>query len=296
MLPDSNVTDFCDNEWHLQKPVQTVSNLRIIPTGPLSPGKKRDIAAAEAKGDILAFIDDDAYPSKDWLKAAVRHFQDPEVAAVGGPAVTPDSDKFLAKASGLVYSSLIVSGRFNYRYLPRPIREVDDYPSCNFLIRKSVFLAAGGFNTDFWPGEDTKLCLEVTKRMHKKIIYDPQVLVQHHRRRLFLPHLKQVASYALHRGYFVKRFPQTSRKLTYFIPSLFLVWVTSGALAVLLSPQARQTYSLSLSFYILTVLFFSFKAGLPSAVPVFAGIIMTHLVYGFSFIKGLFSGSLRDAG
>jgi len=270
-------------------------DLMIIPTGPVSPGKKRDIAAAEAKGDILAFIDDDAYPHRDWLKAAVSHFLDPEVAAVGGPGVTPEDDSFLAKASGMVYSSPLVSGRFNYRYLPKSQTEVDDYPSCNFLIRKSVFLAAGGFNTDFWPGEDTKLCLEVAKRMHKKIIYDPQVLVFHHRRPLFLPHLRQIGSYALHRGFFVKRFPQTSRKPVFFIPSLFFAWVIFGALAALLSPQARQVYLFSLLFYILTVLIFSTRRGILSAMPVFAGIILTHFVYGFNFICGLFSGRLKDA-
>src|SRR5436190_22981562 len=41
--------------------------LRIIPTGKVTrPAEKRDIGAKEAKGNIIAFIDDDAYPPKEW--------------------------------------------------------------------------------------------------------------------------------------------------------------------------------------------------------------------------------------
>ena len=110
-----------------------------------------------AKGEILAFLDDDAYPVKDWLKNAVKNFSDPQVAAVGGPAVTPEEDSDLQKTSGLIYSSVLVSGNFTYRYIPGKRQEVEDYPSCNFLVRKSVMQELGGFNTNFWPGEDTKL-------------------------------------------------------------------------------------------------------------------------------------------
>ncbi|MCM8782429.1 MAG: glycosyltransferase, partial [Candidatus Omnitrophica bacterium] len=177
-------------------------SLSIIPTGPVSPGRKRDIALSYAKGEILAFIDDDAYPRKDWLKKAQENFSDPQVAAVGGPAITPSSDNLRQRASGIIFASYLVSGPYRYRYVPVKRRQVDDYPTCNFLVRKSIMQQAGGFATNFWPGEDTKLCLKITKKLNKKIIYDPEVVVYHHRRPLFLPHLKQVANYALHRGYF----------------------------------------------------------------------------------------------
>src|SRR3989338_8165080 len=63
------------------------SRVRIIPTGNLTPPRKRDFALQEAKGEILAFIDDDAYPEKDWLKKATGYFRDESVGAVCGPAV-----------------------------------------------------------------------------------------------------------------------------------------------------------------------------------------------------------------
>lgn len=264
--------------------------IKIIPTGPVSPANKRDIALKHAQGEILAFIDDDAYPAKDWLKNAIKNFIDPEVAGVGGPAITPKEDNLLQRASGAVYASFLVSGKYVYRYVPWGRREVDDYPSCNFLMRKSVMQELGGFDTNFWPGEDTKLCLDITKRLGKKIIYDPGVVVYHHRRPLFLPHLSQVANYALHRGYFVKRYPQTSLRFSYFIPSIFLLFLFLGWLVYPL----RTIYSLCLSLYLLLVFLFSLNKSACFISLVFLGIILTHLTYGFYFLKGLLSKKLKE--
>ena len=268
--------------------------IRIIPTGPVSPAKKRDIALSHAKGEILAFIDDDVYPKNDWLKNAINNFSDPLVAAVGGPAVTPENDDLKQKASGRVYSSFLVSGKYAYRYLPNKKIEVDDYPSCNFLIRKSIMQTLGGFNTNFWPGEDTKLCLDITKRLGMKIIYDPAVLAYHHRRPLFMPHAKQVANYALHRGYFVKRYPETSLRLPYFIPTLFLFSLFIGAILSLFIIPIRIIYLLGLILYFFLVFAFSVSKELRFIPYVSSGIILTHITYGLWFLKGLISGKLKE--
>ncbi len=269
-------------------------HIKIVPTGPVSPAEKRDIALNYARGEILAFLDDDAYPRKDWLKNAINNFAEPMVAAVGGPAITAENDNVRQKASGLVYQSPLVSGKYVYRYLPKRRMEVDDYPSCNFLIRKSIMQTLGGFNTKFWPGEDTKLCLEITKRLKKKIIYDPAVLVYHHRRPLYLAHLKQVANYALHRGYFAKIYPETSFRLLYFIPTLFLFSLIAGAIFSLFLIPIRIIYSLALISYFSLVLIFSISKE-PRFIPyLFSGIILTHITYGFYFLKGLLAKKLLE--
>jgi GT2 family glycosyltransferase len=232
ILPD-NVQGQSSAELIQSNSKRTVP-VKVVPTGPVSPAAKRDIAIAHSQADILAFLDDDAYPERDWLKKAIENFKNQDAAAVGGPAVTPPSDNLRQRASGAIYSSFLVSSKYVYRYLPKKRREVEDYPSCNFFIRKSVMQELGGFNTNFWPGEDTKLCLDIIK-LGKKIIYDPQVLVYHHRRPLFIPHLKQMASYALHRGYFAKKYPQTSLKGIYFLPSIFIIGLMLGGIISLYS-------------------------------------------------------------
>ena len=268
--------------------------MSVIATGPVNPADKRDTALSHARGNILAFIDDDAYPGKDWLKNALENFKDKRIAVVGGPAVTPSQDSLRQKASGRVYESFLVSANYIYRYTPRKKREVDDFPSCNFLVRKSVMQDLGGFDTKFWPGEDTKLCLDITKRLGLKIIYDPKVLVYHHRRHLFRPHLKQIANYALHRGYFVRKYPETSLKLSYFIPTLFLLALAGGSLLALFLPSLRIIFYLGLSLYLLLVFLFSVSCDLRLIPFVFLGTILTHFTYGVYFLKGLFSKRLAE--
>ncbi|GFP27224.1 glycosyltransferase [Candidatus Hakubella thermalkaliphila] len=278
-----------------EEPVEHREGIRVITTGNVGPAQKRDMASDIAKGNILAFIDDDAFPDKNWLANARPLFEDPEVAAVGGPGVTPESDSFLQKASGEVFSSILCSGKYVYRYVPKKMREVDDFPSCNFLIRKSIFKEAGGFSTQFWPGEDTKLCLDVTKRLGKKIIYSPDVLVYHHRRPLFAPHLRQVWNYALHRGYFAKRFPQTSLRLSYFIPSLFTLYLAGGAFVSLANKYVLYLFLSSLLVYLLVILISILRIrGKAMLFHVFLGIVMTHVTYGIGFIAGLISPRLRE--
>lgn len=268
--------------------------VRVIPTGAVTPARKRDIALKHAEGRILAFLDDDAYPAKDWLTFAVENFQDENIAAVGGPAVTPAEDSLLQRASGLVYASILVSGNFQYRYIPMKRRQTEDYPSCNLLVRKSVLEELGGFRTDFWPGEDTKLCLDITRKLGKKIIYDPRVLVYHHRRPLFLAHLRQIASYALHRGYFVKRYPQTSLRISYFLPSLFVAGALGGMVLSFIYAPLDAVYSFIMRLYLLVVLFFSLNRDVRLILPVFFGIILTHITYGSFFLEGLISKKLKE--
>lgn len=268
--------------------------VRILATGPCLPAAKRDLGAGHAQGDILAFLDDDAYPAEMWLSGALKDFDDPDVAAVAGPAVTPPMDDFWRQASGLVYESFVVSGNFRYRYLKRKKRLVDDYPSCNFLVRKDVFSSLGGFKTNFWPGEDTILCLEITKKLNKKIVYDPNVLVFHHRRPLFPGHLKQIGRYGLHRGYFVKHFPQTSLRWQYFVPSVFVLWLVIGGVILWATPL-WPLYLASVLFYLIAVFAGAFQQGyFKMTLAVTAGIILTHLCYGISFLRGLIKPKLKE--
>jgi len=271
--------------------------VKVAPSGPVGPSEKRDKGMEKAKGEILAFLDDDAFPAPDWLKNATTHFQNEEVAAVGGPAVTPPTDNLKQKASGFVYSSLLGGGSHRYRYFPASLREVDDYPTCNLLVRKSFLEDLGGFGSLFWPGEDTVLCLNITQKLGKKIVYDPSVLVYHHRRALFLPHLKQIKNYALHRGYFVKHFPETSLRLSYLLPSLLVSALVGGTVISLFNLFLRVFFLSLVLLYLGLVFLSSIRLKyLRASLLVFLGIILTHLTYGTFFIQGLLVRKLQNGG
>lgn len=271
--------------------------LRVIPTGKVRPAEKRNTGIKVAKGEIVAFIDDDAYPTPQWLECAVKYFGDLTVGAVGGPAVTPPGDPFAARAGGRVYDNPLVSGNYRYRYKAGGVRrDVDDYPSCNLLVRKDLLDRIGGYRTDFWPGEDTLLCKDIVDA-GKRIVYDPWVVVCHHRRALFGPHLRQLGRYAFHRGYFAKRFPSNSLRLSYFVPSAFVAYLAALAAAALLAPllpvrhpgAALAWVAAPAALYAALVLLTTFAANPAMWAATAAGVVASHVWYGVRFVQGLFA-------
>ena len=271
--------------------------LSTLPTGKVRPAEKRNLGIKAAKGEIIAFIDDDAYPDAHWLEYAVRYFGDETIGAVGGPGVTPPGDSFLARMGGRVYDNLLVSGTYRYRYKAGGVRrDVDDYPSCNLFVRKSLLDSFGGYRTDFWPGEDTLLCKDIVDA-GKRIVYDPWVVVCHHRRPLFGAHLRQLGRYAFHRGYFCKRYPSNSLRLSYFIPTLFVAYLFLWAILVAI-PQPdimsvelfciwQGIISVPMLTYILLVLLTSFSLNPAVWIVTLCGVLATHVTYGIRFLGGL---------
>ena len=269
----------------------------VIPTGPVGPANKRDRGADAARGEILAFIDDDAYPRADWLDRAVEIFAGPEVVAVCGPGVTPPTDGILAQASGWVYASLLGGGNYRYRVLPEAARWVDDFPSMNFLVRRAAFESAGSFDTHFYPGEDTKLCLALLER-GGKIRYDPDILVYHHRRNLFRPHLRQIVQYGIHRGHFARKYPRTSLRLSYLIPTLWVIGLVAGPLAIRNVGPLWTAYKVAVVVYGLALAATGGESVARTRQPMVAimailGVVATHAVYGVGFVRGFFSRTLR---
>lgn len=298
ILPDSCLEEEIDCDIFKDK------RINIIETGAIPPALKRAKGVEFSNGEILAFLDDDTYPEKDWLKNSLRAMETKNINALGGPAVTSPKDNFSKQISGLIYCSALMSGKHKARYIPDKVQYVNDYPSCNFIITKKLYERVGGFDSEYWPGEDTILCNNIMK-VGEKILYTPEALVYHHRRDLFFGHFKQLKGYAWHRGYFVKKFGGNSFEFSYFIPSIFLLWTIFLPIALMLKLPILINYLIpDLSQTIITVLLISphvlyFICLIGSWISSFslikgfckvAGIFLSHCVYGFFFIKGFLRG------
>lgn len=270
---------------------ETNYRFRIIATGAVRPARKRNMGALASNGDVLVFIDDDAYPREDWLATAAARFADPQIHALGGPGLTPPEDPPEAQLSGAIFASPLVSGNFRCRYfIQGPLRRVEDFPSCNLFVRKSAFESIKGFREDFWPGEDTLLCADLQQNGFS-LWYEPRVVVYHHRRKVFAPHLRQVGRYALHRGYFARRIGLNSRRLSYMIPALFVLGLVGGIPLSLLWPCLWWVYLPVVGLYfILTMADALLEApSIRSIAPFWWGLVATHLWYGVRFIQGVFA-------
>jgi len=263
-----------------------------------SPTEKRDFALKYVKGEICAFIDDDAYPDKNWIKNAVKNFRDNKIVAVGGPGITPPKDTFWEKIGGYIIESYFGSGKVQYRFYNKPKRKlfVDDYPAYDLFIRTNILRKVGGYGSTFYGGEDTYLCLKLIKE--GLILYDSEAVVFHHRRSFPLNHLKQIASVGIHRGYFFKKYPETSRQFFYTLPTI----LTIGLIMLLTLTFIIPNFLFAEIFLsILTILIvtggISVKIhGAPfiSSIISGVGIIMTHIVYGAFFVKGLMMKKIEN--
>jgi glycosyltransferase involved in cell wall biosynthesis len=249
-----------------------------------SPAEKRDSAFPTTTGDVIAYLDDDAYPRADWLFNAARHFEDETVQAVSGPGVTPPDSSWPERVGGAVYESPAGSASLRYRFIPLRARNVSDYPAYNLLVRRTALETVGGWGTTFYGGEDTVLCLKLAEAGWP-VHYTPDVVVFHRRRPILLPHLRQVANVGRHRGYFVRAFPATSRRALYALPSLAPAALVLGA--VFLRRQPGIGFALGATTYAL-VAAESLRRHPPSVALATPAVAAAHQVaYGTAFICGL---------
>jgi len=136
-----------------------------------TPAEARNIAAREAKGDILVFLDDDCYPTnKHWLSNLTKHS-----GVTSGRIIQPNSfiGRFITRMGGL--------GTPDYGL---DAMTIGSAPSTNIAIPKQLFNEIGGFNSELVVGEDIDLCRRLTS-VGKNIRYEPLAVVEHRQTKIF---------------------------------------------------------------------------------------------------------------
>ncbi len=136
-----------------------LANLRYIyaPEPGLHVGRHRGMR--EAKGEVLVFADDDIEATPTWLESYHQIFSDPQVAMAGGNNfplfIQPPPDWLTSLweqpmlGGGRCLSALSI---LDLRGGPRAFSPYQVW-GCNFGIRRSRLLKAGGFHPDGMPKE-----------------------------------------------------------------------------------------------------------------------------------------------
>jgi glycosyltransferase involved in cell wall biosynthesis len=256
------------------------------------PGIKRDACVQRSKGDVLVFIDDDVIPPKPWLQNAHDIFEkDASIAALGGPGSLPPHVNYWEHVFDAILTSWLGSGSFTYRFQKERARYVDDFPSMNLMIRKKVFLKAGGFDNGYWPGEDSKLLDKFKQSDGGCIYYHPNTEVYHHRRDALLGHLEQYKNYGRMRGLFAAQGDANSIHFIYIIPSMFILYCLVVIAISFIAPTVLNTALVPLFIYLGLLLYVFLKTSVATeSILIGLGatlvIPLTHLNYGIWYIIG----------
>jgi O-antigen biosynthesis protein len=143
----------------------------------------RNTGVDEARGEIVAFIDDDAVAAPDWIERLMAHYADPFVMGVGGrvvPMWPTERPRWLPEEFDWTIGC-------SYRGLPTSAAAVRNLIGCNMSFRRAVFQCAGLFSEglgrdgDNAAGcEETELCIRARRMFpNAKIVYAPAAVVSH---------------------------------------------------------------------------------------------------------------------
>lgn len=195
----------------------------------LGQSAARNLAATEAEGEVLAFIDNDCIAASDWLATLVPHLVDPSVAIVGGRVIAPPS-------TGPIAAFEAVRSPLDMGSMAGPVgpdEAVAYLPTCNFLIRRDAFLAVGGFTPELRLGEDVDLTWRVLST-GASAVYAPEGRVTHHHRDRLRALLRRRADYGSSEAELQCRHPSAHRVLP--MPRLCLLALMALTTAMIAWP------------------------------------------------------------
>jgi len=174
------------------------SGYELIVEEGTNPSENRNRGIKKSKGEIIAFIDDDAIISNDLLKNAEKFLNEyKKIGIVGGSQLTPESDNFFAKVSGYALESSFGTYKMSNRYkLGKLNLDADEcsITSAICFVRKEIFKKIKGFNPILFPGEDPEF-FGRAKEAGVKIAYNPNLIVYHKRRADLLGFCRQIFRY-----------------------------------------------------------------------------------------------------
>ena len=142
---------------------------------------QRNLGIKKAKGEIIAFIDDDSMVRKGWLKSIVVEYKFDEIGGVGG-FVEQDDMEMVSKETDAI-GEILSNGRFsaNFGSKIKKSREVDHLMGCNMSFRKEALEKIGMLDTEYKGtcfAEETDISTRI-KQNGYKIIFTPFAKVKH---------------------------------------------------------------------------------------------------------------------
>jgi GT2 family glycosyltransferase len=159
----------------------------------------RNAGTLRATGEIVAFLDDDAYPDQDWLHYAIAVLRAEGHGGVGGPNIPPEDDGMVAECVAAAPGGPI--------HVLISDREAEHVPGCNMAFRKEALERIGGFDERFRvAGDDVDVCWRL-QEAGWGLGFSAGAVVMHRRRDSVRRYLKQQYGYGKAEALLERKWP-----------------------------------------------------------------------------------------
>ncbi|MEV4866731.1 glycosyltransferase family 2 protein [Streptomyces ossamyceticus] len=177
------VVDHCPDLY--ERASKELPGVRVVPNrGRRGLSGARNTGVAVSRGEVVAFLDDDAAAEPDWAERLLAPYDDPRVVGVGGfvrPRWSTSRPVWFPPEFDWVVGC-------SYRGLPERAAPVRNFIGANMSFRKTELLEVGGFldalgRVGVQPAlgdDETELCLRIAARHPDAVLlYEPAAEVRH---------------------------------------------------------------------------------------------------------------------
>ncbi|MEW6157932.1 MAG: glycosyltransferase [Verrucomicrobiota bacterium] len=198
--PDYEVIVVNDGSTDATSEIAAEFEVRLVDTPNRGLSAARNTGLQAGKGEIVAYIDDDAYPDPHWLKYLATTFERSRHVAVGGPNFAPPGDGAIAEC--------VVNAPGGPVHVLINDREAEHIPGCNMAFRKSALEEIRGFDAQFRvAGDDVDVCWRILERGWT-IGFSPSAVVWHHRRNSIRAYWRQQQGYGKAEALLERKWPE----------------------------------------------------------------------------------------
>jgi GT2 family glycosyltransferase len=178
------------HDWVITRPNRGLSNAR-------------NLGLEAATGEIVAYIDDDAYPDPHWLTYLAATFLNPRTekyGGVGGPNIAPPRDGLIADC--------VAHSPGGPVHVLLTNQKAEHIPGCNMAFRRVALKTIGGFDPQFHvAGDDVDVCWRL-QAQGWTLGFSPAAMVWHHRRNSLRAYWKQQRGYGKAEAMLERKWPE----------------------------------------------------------------------------------------
>jgi GT2 family glycosyltransferase len=198
--PDVEVIVVDDGSTDRTPSIAGKYDVRLIRTRNRGLSSARNTGLQAATGEIVAYLDDDAWPDPQWLRYLAATFLASSHAAVGGPNIAPPGNGMVAEC--------VANSPGGPVHVLLTDREAEHIPGCNMAFRRSCLEAIGGFDEQFRvAGDDVDVCWRLQERGWT-IGFHPAAMVWHRRRNSVRAYWRQQVGYGRAEAMLERKWPE----------------------------------------------------------------------------------------